>query len=141
MTLAELLSSIEGVYARMSVHERELFERCVAFLEKGDCARASLYAEDCAEVRKLLLKILRCKFMAERLVAELVNVVSLLNVLRDELRGVVPELAYRIGCVIEELGVRPQEANDWAREVFEEASEAAERKLKELKGIPSFTGG
>ncbi|MEM2352318.1 MAG: hypothetical protein QXT26_07920 [Thermoproteota archaeon] len=151
------LRKIEGVYARMEEHEKELFDRCVKYTSEGDHARAVLYANECAELRKILLNILKAKLALERVILELHTIetpedatalpklINVLTALRKQLGGIAPDVSHKINRTADELSrlvarlniIPPLEStNREAEKILEEAERTAEERLKDKPEIP-----
>jgi len=158
-------SRIEGAAMRMERHEKDLFEKCVNAHMKGDNARAALYANECAEARKMAKVILGAQLALEKALlrletvhqlgetaAAIVPVAGILKAIQKDLAGVIPEVSYEIGAISEEIGkmvvevgeatgmsIDMEAANEEARKVLEEAAAVAEHRLKEkLPELPEL---
>jgi division protein CdvB (Snf7/Vps24/ESCRT-III family) len=156
--LKEQLKRIDFVIPRLEEHERDLFNRCVEALEQTDelsKAKARLYAEECAEVRKLLKTTIACKFALEQVLLRLeavgdvqdlavegVTVAQVLSALRKRLATIIPEISYNIGLaekkltgLIAEIAKPPFESKE-AEKVLKQAEEQAEEEMKSRPEIP-----
>jgi division protein CdvB (Snf7/Vps24/ESCRT-III family) len=158
------LSKLDMASMKMEQHEKELFEKCVAAQAMGDDARASLYANECAEVRKISKLLLKSKLALEHVLLRLETVeefgdvitvmgpvAGVITALRKQLGGIVPEVSYELGRIGDELGKMVVEVGEasgqrWdlepmsteAQKILAEASALAEQKLKErLPELPS----
>jgi division protein CdvB (Snf7/Vps24/ESCRT-III family) len=161
--LKEQLKRIDFAIPRLEEHERDLFNRCVEALEQADelsKAKARLYAEECAEVRKLLKTTIACKFALEQallrleavgdvqdLVVQGVTVVQILSVLRKRLGAIIPEVSYYLGLaektlskmvteVRESLGLKLPFESKEAEKLLKQAEEQAEEEMKSKPEIP-----
>jgi division protein CdvB (Snf7/Vps24/ESCRT-III family) len=161
--LKEQLKRIDFVIPKLEEHERELFNKCVEALEQSDelwKARAILYANECAEVRKLLKTTIACKFALEQallrletvedtsdLVVEGVTVAQVLSVLRKRLGAIIPEVSYYLGLaektlskmvteVRESLGLKLPFESKEAEKLLKQAEEQAEEEMKSKPEIP-----
>jgi division protein CdvB (Snf7/Vps24/ESCRT-III family) len=162
--LKSQLSKLDMASMKMEQHEKELFEKCVAAQAMGDDARASLYANECAEVRKISKLLLKSKLALEHVLLRLETVeefgdiitvmgpvAGVITALRKQLGGIVPEVSYELGRIGDELSkmvvevgeasgqrldLEPMSAE--AQKILAEASALAEQKLKErLPELPS----
>ena len=148
---------LEQAALKMQRHDRELFEKCVAAQMVRDSTRASLYANECAEVRKMARVILLSELALEQVVLRLETVeefgdvavwmgpvASIIHTLKGRLAGVIPEVSYELGAIDEMLGSMVMEAGeatgksydietsgDAAKKVLTEASAIADQKMKE----------
>ena len=157
-------SRVEGAAMRMSRHEKELFEKCVNAQMKGDSARAALYANECAEVRKISKLLLKSRLALEQVLLRLETVeefgdvitvmgpvAGVISALKNQLGGIVPEVSYELGQIGDELSKIVVEAgeatghrwqlepvNSEARKILAEAASLAEQRIKErLPELPS----
>ena len=148
---------LDQAYQRMQNHYNEIFRKCTNAVLSKDSARASLYANECAEVKKMCQTILRSQFAIEQvmlrletveefgdIVVEMSPVASVISSLRSHLAGVVPEVSYKLGEIgdtLNDLVVESGEANStsWnvmssgedAEKILSDANLIAEQKMKE----------
>lgn len=96
--------------------DKELFDKCAAAKTSGDTARANLYAEECAETRKIAKVILQCEMAIEQVTfkletAEMVgdlafmmhpikNVVSMVG---QQIQHLMPEVSFELNQINESL--------------------------------------
>jgi len=59
-------NKLENAVMKMQRHDRELFDKCVSSQMTKDSARATMYANECAEVRKLAAITLRTQLALEQ---------------------------------------------------------------------------
>ncbi|MBS7642194.1 MAG: Snf7 family protein [Candidatus Bathyarchaeia archaeon] len=155
---------LEMAATRMQKQDRNLFEKCVEAQLAKDPIRAAMYANECAEIRKMLNIMLRAQLAIEQailrletvqefgdVVAVMAPVASVVNVLKTQLSGIIPEVSYELGAIGEELNGIVAEvgeatgrsweieaASEEARQILEKAAFVAEQKMKEaLPEIPS----
>src|SRR3990170_585178 len=67
-------AKIATLAARMEQRDREFFSKCVVAQMAKDSVRASMYANECAEVRKMARLTLRCEFALEQIILRLETV-------------------------------------------------------------------
>jgi division protein CdvB (Snf7/Vps24/ESCRT-III family) len=157
---------LEQSYQRMQKHYNGLFKRCTNAVLAKDSARASIYANECAEIRKMCQTILRSQFAIEQVVlrletveefgdiaVEMNPVANVINSIRGNLSGVVPEVSYRLGEIgnsLNDLVVDSGRvtATSWnvitagedADRILEDANAIAEQKMKEkFPTLPTTT--
>jgi division protein CdvB (Snf7/Vps24/ESCRT-III family) len=157
---------LEQSYQRMQKHYNGLFRRCTNAVLAKDSARASIYANECAEIRKMCQTILRSQFAIEQVVlrletveefgdiaVEMNPVANVINSIRGNLSGVVPEVSYRLGEIgnsLNDLVVDSGRvtATSWnvitagedADRILEDANAIAEQKMKEkFPTLPTTT--
>ncbi len=165
--LRVLLRRLDESNSRLQQRETGLFEKCVKAQERKDQAAATLYANECAEIRKIVKTTLSSRLALEQVVTRLETVKSfgdlassvgpvtnIVHALRDKLVGVVPEMAYSLEKVGETLDglvmevgettgqpVNLEATSSEAQKILAEATEVAEQKLKErfpvLPGVPA----
>lgn len=156
---------LESKYRELLSRSKEYFEQVVDAMESGDEERASIYAEEIAELRRLAKMVRRSQLMLEQVklrletvveVSDLIGLVvpllSLIAEVEDEIVGVAPEAAknlHELACYIEdftssnmanpvELG--SHEVSEDAEKVLEEARKiAAERVEKAFPDAPQLS--
>jgi len=157
---------LEQAYQRMQTHYNGLFRRCTNAVLAKDSARASIYANECAEIRKMCQTILRGQFAIEQVVlrletveefgdiaVEMNPVANVINSIKGNLAGVVPEVSYRLGEIGNTLTDLVMDsgrvtATSWnvitsgeeAEKILEDANAIAEQKMKErFPTLPATT--
>ncbi|MCX8176083.1 MAG: hypothetical protein N3E48_02485 [Candidatus Bathyarchaeota archaeon] len=152
------LNKLEQSASRLHQRDREMFERCIGAKASGDEARATMYANECVEIRKIAKIILASQLAIEKVilrlrtvedVGDLLNqmspVAGIIKETKNKLRGIVPEVAYELeeinnmlGNTIIEAGKTPLEeatsevASDEAKKILAEAAVIAEQKMGEI---------
>ncbi len=164
--LSSMVSRLDAYIGRMQERDRTLFERVVEAQMSKDTARAAMYANEVAEIRKISRQLLTTQIALEQVelrletVSEigdvfvnLVPVVGVISELKGVLRGVMPELSVELGELGEGLQEVVVEAGDFtgsysyssaptaeARKILDEASTIAEQKMKEkFPDLPTAT--
>ena len=148
---------LDQSYQRMQNHYNELFRKCTNAVLAKDSARASIYANECAEIRKMCQTILRSQFAIEQvvlrletveefgdIVVEMSPVAGVINSIRGNLAGVVPEVSYKLGeigdtlndLVVESGGATSMSWNvmssgEESEKILSDANTIAEQKMKE----------
>jgi len=72
--LKEQESRLEQAYLRMQNHYNQLFRKCTDAVVNKDSVRASMYANECAEIKKMIQTILRSQFAIEHVAIRLETV-------------------------------------------------------------------
>jgi len=142
-----------------------LFSKCIGAVASKNQAQAIVYANECAEIKKIVSIILRSQFAIEQVMLRLETVedfgnivyemgplTSVITSIRGQLSGVVPEASYKLEEIGESLndliiGVdvstgasRSLEASEEASKILEEAATVAEQKVKErFPSLPEVT--
>ena len=148
---------LDQSYQRMQNHYNEVFRKCTNAVLSKDSARSSIYANECAEIRKMCQTMLRSQFALEQvilrletvgefgdIVVEMSPVAGVINSIRGHLSGVVPEVSFKleeIGDSLNDLVMDSGEAtsNSWnvmsssdeAEKILSDANTIAEQKMKE----------
>jgi division protein CdvB (Snf7/Vps24/ESCRT-III family) len=168
LTLSSLkiqLRRLENAGFRLEQRDKILYGKCVSALQKGDKYLASLYANECAEIRKIAKITLVSQLALERVTLKLEtikdfgdiaysmnSVVSIIGMLKDGLRNLMPDISMRLDEVNEDLqnlvmevGEATDEhldleaAGEDSRKIIEEATIVAEQKMKEkFPELPSI---
>ena len=153
-SLSELnaqIMKLRSKYEEMTAKSKEYFEQVVEALISGDEGRASIYAEEIAEIKRLASILVKTQLVLEQVklrletileISELMGLVvpllSLITEVGDEIAGVAPDAAknlHELATYIEdfsnvssvnELKVgAPEELDEEARKILEEAQKAA----------------
>lgn len=170
-SLSELnaqITRLRAKYGEIVARSREYFEQVVEALISGDEERASIYAEEIAEIKKLASVLIKTQLVLEQVklrletileVSELIGLVvpllSLIAEVRDEVTEVAPDAAknlQELATYIEDFSsISPvsinelrasnvQELDDEAHKVLEEAQKvAAERVRLSFPDVPELS--
>ncbi|MBS7655737.1 hypothetical protein KEJ50_04460 [Candidatus Bathyarchaeota archaeon] len=160
LTLSSLkiqLKRLENAAFRLEQRDKTLYGKCVSALQKGDKYLASLYANECAEIRKIAKITLISQLALERVTLKLEtikdfgdiaysmnSVSSIIGMLKDGLRNLMPDISMKLDEVNEdlqnlvmEIGETTEEhldmeaASEDSKRIIEEATIVAEQKMKE----------
>jgi len=149
-------NKIESMGLMMQHRDKELFDKCVTARASGDMTRASLYAEECADVRKIAKVVLQSELALERVIfkletAEMLGDIAFLmhpiknvvTTIGEQMRHVMPEVSYELGQINETLDslvadtgngmetFSPIEAHSAEAEgILKEADTLAEQRIK-----------
>jgi division protein CdvB (Snf7/Vps24/ESCRT-III family) len=157
---------LEQTYARIQQRDKDLFQRCVGAQLSNDSAHARIYANECAEIRKIAKVVLGSELALERVILRLetvrefgaiwADIAPVLDIVKDtksKIAGIVPQVASELDEVnnlLEEMTMEegadevsspsPPEATDAeAKKILEETGIIAEEKLKEhFPELPSI---
>ena len=148
---------LDQAYLRMQNHYNEIFRKCTNAVLGKNTARASIYANECAEIRKMCQTILRSQFAMEQVVlrletveefgdiaVEMSPIAGVINSIKGHLSGVVPEVSYRLGEIGDSLNGLVIDAGgsnntSWnvmssgeeAEKILGDANAIADQKMKE----------
>lgn len=148
---------MEGASMRMHQHDRDVFEKCVKAQMSKDPGRASLYANECAEIRKIAKVTLQCQLALEQITLRLETIQEFGDVaalmapvtgvvasIKEQITGIMPQVGYELGEIGETLNsvvmavgeaTAPafdlEASNGEAQRIIKEASSIAEQRIKE----------
>ncbi|RLI33620.1 hypothetical protein DRO53_05105 [Candidatus Bathyarchaeota archaeon] len=148
---------LEQAVNRLKQHDQQLFEKIVDAAMVKDEARAAIYANECAEVRKMIKIILLSQLAIEQVIlrletieefgdvlAQMGPVTGVIHSLKGKLSGIVPEVSYELGQIGEmlngmmvEAGVAagtpslPEATSEESKRILQEAALVAEQRMKE----------
>ena len=151
------LEKLEHTYARLHERDRDLFQRCVGAQVSNDAGHAKIYANECAEIRKIAKVVLGSQLALERVILRLETVEEFTDVMlelaplmyivketKSKIIGIVPQVASELDEVNNMLGDMTYEAgevtntplpmeatDDEARKVLDETGMIAEQKVRE----------
>jgi division protein CdvB (Snf7/Vps24/ESCRT-III family) len=160
-SLAKLRGQIErmdGIYRNLKERDKRYLDTCIEALACRDTDRASIYADEIVQMRKMAKKILHGQLVLEQIkvrletleevgdvVGELLPFTSVINEIRGQLAGFMPEAAsslddlnVHIGSIIAATATpdaatqsMSTEIDEEAKRILEEASNAAAEKVSE----------
>ncbi len=134
-----------------------MFQRCIGAQLSKDTAHPALYANECAEIRKMAHLTLSSELALERVIlrlqtieefgdvmAQIAPVIGVVRETRGRIAGVIPEVATELGEVnnmlsdmsletgeVQEQGLDLTASSSEARKVLEESSAIASQQMKE----------
>lgn len=159
------LERLEHMYTRLKQRDTELFQRCVGAQLSNDTGHAKMYANECAEIRKIANVVLGSQLALERVIlrlrtvedfgtimSQIAPVMSIVKETKSKIAGIVPQVATELeevnnllGDLTDETGEvtassMPVETTDAeARKVLEETGLIAEEKLRDhFPELPSI---
>jgi division protein CdvB (Snf7/Vps24/ESCRT-III family) len=152
-------NKIESTGLTMQHRDKELFDKCVGARASGDMPRANLYAEECAEVRKLA-KIAKVVLQSELALEQLIFKLETAEMLGDitylvspikkvvmtvgqQIQHLMPDVSFELNQINESLDGFTVETGNVAdvmisselhspegEKIFTEAGTLAEEKIK-----------
>lgn len=152
-----LQSRLAQTTSRMEYKNKELFDKCVNAQMAKDFDRAKIYANECSQIKNIV-KVVVCSQMAiERVALRLETVeefgdvvstmgpvIGVVQALKGNLSGVVPEVSYELGMIGENLNDLVMEVGQAtgssysfeaygteSQKILAEASTLAEQKMKD----------
>ncbi len=109
-------NKLESAAVRMQQHDKEIFNKCVSSQLAHDTARAAMYANECAEVRKMAKVTLQCQMALEQVSLRLetieefgdvarmmLPVANVVHSIKNQISGVMPEVGFELGQIGEVL--------------------------------------
>jgi len=151
-------NKLESTSLRMQQHDKEIFAKCVSAQMSHETARAAMYANECAEVRKIAKVTLQSQLALEQValrletieefgdVAKMMGPVSsVIRSVKGQIAGVIPEVGFELNEVGEMLNSFVAEAgeplaadsvevgasNNEAQRILGEANAIAEQHIRE----------
>lgn len=160
--LTSVQRKLEDSRLRMEQKHKSLFNKCVHSQEAKDSAVAIMYANECAQVRKMVQTIITSQLAIEQvalrletvrdfgdITTEVVPAARVIKALKGRLAGVIPEVSMQLGQIgqtLDSLVLEVGEATSstWsyitsgedAEKILAEATAIAEQKVKE--GFPQL---
>ena len=151
------LRRLERASAELEARDKSLYGKCVDATRQNDVSRARMYAEECAQIRKIAKVSLNSQFALERVVLRLEGVrdfgdiahqmsplKGVVGSIRTELSNVMPEVSLKLAEVDESLssivldmgeatgGITPiGESSGEAKNILDEAAALAEQQIKD----------
>jgi division protein CdvB (Snf7/Vps24/ESCRT-III family) len=157
---------LESMAIKIQQKDQELFERCIGAQELKDLARAQVFANECAEIRKIAHIVLSSKLALEQVIFKLdmalefgevmdymKPIVGIVAETKERIHNVVPHIATELGEIntmledlTEEAGpvldntVDVQTTSEDAKKVLEESSVIAQERLSQtFPKLPELT--
>ncbi|EZQ06859.1 MULTISPECIES: cell division protein CdvB [Acidianus] len=162
LKLKDQQTKLEEAIHRLKERDKELFEKVVRTQIDGDTARATIYAQEISDIRKMI-KIIYTAFLAiekvrlkldtvqelQGLSLVLFPVQKILEEIKPQLKGIAPEVAMALESitssvnniaietgVLNDKSIVPAVIDEQAKKIMEEAQRTAESKVKELPDLP-----
>jgi len=147
---------LEDISHRFSDRGRQLFEKCVLAQQEKDSYKAAMYAEEVVQLKKMNAVVLRSQHSLRQVALRLETledfkdagailgpIVTVVNQIRGDLAGVVPEVSNGLAHIDEVLDTLIIEAgtagspmldssasNEEAMKILQEASEISAMRMK-----------
>jgi len=140
---------LDQTYSRIQQRDKELFQRCVGAQLSNDFAHAKIFANECAEIRKIAKVVLGSELALERVIlrletvgefgtiyAEIAPVIGIVKETRSKIASIVPQVANELDEVNNLLGDLTVETGEvTSSSVSTEASDAEAKKILEETGL------
>jgi division protein CdvB (Snf7/Vps24/ESCRT-III family) len=151
------MNKLEQSGNNMQQQYNTLFKKCTAAVMNKDSQRANMYANECAQIKKMVSVILQSQFAIERVsiriktiedfgnvAIEMGPVANVISSLKGQLSGVLPDVSYKLGEIGESLnemvigfgeatGTTTIDAlqNEESVKILNEAAAVAENQMRE----------
>jgi len=148
---------LERTSYHMQQRDQALYGKCVLAVQGKNTELASMYANECAELRKMAKVVLHSELALEQVTLRLetvnefgqlaytmIPVAKVVRVLKSQLEGVMPEVSMELSEVNETLETLSTEvgettestfdmsaSSDESQKILQEANFVAEQKMKE----------
>lgn len=140
---------LEQTCTRLKQRDKDLFQKCVAAQLSNDIAHSRIYANECAEIRKIAKVVLGSQLALERVIlrletvadfgtiyAEIAPVIGIVKETRSKIVGIVPQVASELDEVNTILGDLTSETGEVsASELSTETTDADAKKILEETGL------
>lgn len=160
------LQRLERAAAELQARDKSLYDKCVDAAKHSDFSRAKIYAEECAQIRRIAKVSLNSQFALERVVLRLEavrefgdiahnmsSVKSVVATVRSGLSHVLPDVSLKLAEIDESLSSMVLDIGEAtgavstgdqptgeAKKILEEAAAFAEQQVKEkFPELPSTT--
>lgn len=158
---------LAGSAARMQQHDKEMFDKCVRAQVSKDDARAAMYANECAQIRKMAKITLQCQLALMQaslrletarefgnIASMMAPVASVVRSVQGHISGIIPEVGFELAEIGEVLNnavsdiggplgsdAVVQATGEDAQKILTEANALAEHRIQqhfpELPTTPS----
>jgi len=151
------LSRLDRTAQKMQQRDAALYSKCVSAVQQKNTQLASIYASECAEIRKMAKVILHSQLALEQvalrlelvqqfgqMVYDMKPVAAVVKTIKTQLQGILPEVSMELASVNESLEYVASEVGDVTEESFampvsgadaekilSEANVVAEQKMRE----------
>ena len=118
-------NKLEAAAARMQQHDKEIFNKCVSSQLGHDTARAAMYANECAEVRKMAKVTVQCQMALEQVSLRLETIQEFGDVasMMAPVTNVVHSIKHQISGVMPEVGLELDQIGELLSSVVDDAGE------------------
>ncbi|WP_455285385.1 Snf7 family protein [[Eubacterium] cellulosolvens] len=151
------LSRLDRTAQRMQQRDAALHTKCVTAVQQKNAQLASMYASECAQIRKMAKVVLQSELALEQVALRLETVLhygdvahamapvaNVVRTIKTQLEGVLPDVSMELASVNEsleylvlEIGEATDQsfdisvAGDDAQRILNEANVVAEQKMRE----------
>jgi division protein CdvB (Snf7/Vps24/ESCRT-III family) len=125
------LEKLEHMYTRLQQRDTDLFQRCVGAQVSNDPGHAKIYANECAEIRKIAKVVLGSQLALERVILRLETVGEFSDVMVEmaPLMCIVRETKSKIAGIVPQVATELEEVNNMLGDLTDEAGEVTSSSL------------
>lgn len=116
--LGKQYSRLELVYSKLVKREHDLFNECISFLNRGMRNRATIYANEIAELRKLIFFVQNVQLTIERAILRLETFKAVTPTLQD-IKGVFSEVKDTLSSLSKVMPSLTPELNNFINSINE----------------------
>ena len=122
---------LDHMYARLVQRDTELFQRCVGAQASNDSGRAKIFANECAEIRKIAKIVLGSQLALERVILRLETVEEFSDIMLQmaPIMSIVKETKSKIAGTVPQVANELEEVNNILSDLTDEAGEVTENDL------------
>lgn len=126
---------LEHMATRLHSRDQELFQRCIGAQLQKDFAHAKLYANECAEIRKIAKVVLSSQLALEQVALRLQTIEEFGQVMVEmaPIMGVVRETKGKIAGVVPQVAGELEEVNTMLNDLSMEAGEVTGTSVPSLE--------
>lgn len=119
------LEKLEHMYTRLHQRDTELFQRCVGAQLSNDLGHSKIYANECAEIRKIAKVVLGSQLALEKVILRLRTVEEFGSIMTQmaPVMGIVKETKSRIAGIVPQVAMELDEVNNMLGDLTDEAGE------------------
>lgn len=159
------LKQLERKTHQLQARDKDLYNKCVSALQAKKNDLATMYSNECAEIRKMIMTTIKSQLALEKVALRLEtirlsgdfaylmsSVLSVIGGVKNQLESMLPEISAELSDIGEslqstvlEMGEATEQSLDTSipteegNKILEEASTLAEEKMKEqFPEIPSI---
>lgn len=151
------LRRLEAKTYQLQARDKAIYSRCISAIQGKNNAQASMYANECAEIRKMVLVTLRSQLALERVALRLEtvrdfgdiayamsSVGAVVGKVRADLQDLMPDISTELGdvndalqSVVLEVGQSTEQTFDLSvpteesEKILKEATTLAEQRMRE----------
>ncbi len=125
------LEKLEHMYTRIHQRDTDLFQRCVGAQLSNDPGHAKIYANECAEIRKIAKVVLGGQLALEKVILRLETVEEFGSIMMQiaPVMSIVKETKSKIAGIVPQVATELEEVNNMLSDLTDEAGEVTTTNL------------